>query len=149
MPEVIIADTSCLIILDKIGRSDLLKSLYGKISITKEIEKEFGLHLPDWIVIQNHDNNSSQLILEQTLDKGEASAIALALKYPNSLVILDDLKARKIASSLNLRITGTLGIMLKAKQKGIISDLKPLIAELQKSDFYISSSIIDSLLEDY
>ncbi|MGD1958642.1 MAG: DUF3368 domain-containing protein [Fulvivirga sp.] len=62
---------------------------------------------------------------------------------------MDDLKARKIASSLNLRIIGTLGIMLKAKQKGIISDLKPLIAELQKSDFYISSSIIDSLLEDY
>lgn len=58
-----------------------------------------------------------QLLLELQIDKGESSAIALALEIPESTLILDDFKARKIADKLGLTYTGTLGVILKAKLK--------------------------------
>lgn len=61
-----------------------------------------------------------QKILEIDLDKGEASAIALSLDFDDAIIIIDDLKARKIAEKLNLKYSGTFGLILKAKQAGII-----------------------------
>jgi predicted nucleic acid-binding protein len=61
-----------------------------------------------------------QQLLEMQIDKGESSAIALALETPQSTIILDDFKARKIAEKLGLNVTGTLGVIIKAKLRGII-----------------------------
>ncbi len=78
---------------------------------------------------------------------GEASAIALAKEFDNdALLLLDDLKARKLAVRLNLKITGTLGIIHKAKQMGIIGKVKPLINLLLETDFRISNRIVDEML---
>lgn len=57
------------------------------------------------------------------IDKGESSAIALALETPGSTVILDDYKARKIADQLGINFTGTIGVIIKAKLKGIIPSI--------------------------
>jgi hypothetical protein len=67
MQPVIIADASCLILLEKIGELTLLQKLYGKILITQIIADEFGLSLPDWIVVQNPADASRQQILELPL----------------------------------------------------------------------------------
>jgi predicted nucleic acid-binding protein len=80
------------------------------------------------------------------LDKGELSAIALAVTLENVLLILDDLKGRKEAQRLGFKITGTLGILFSAKQKGLIPALKPYIERLQAVDFRIASSIVNKLL---
>ncbi|HEY9003156.1 MAG TPA: DUF3368 domain-containing protein [Mucilaginibacter sp.] len=112
MQEIIIADTSCLILLHKIQEFDLLQKLFGRITITSEIEKEFGLKLPEWVVIKNASNQNYRNIIKASVDAGEASAIALALEESNPLLILDDLKARKLAANLNLNYTGTLGYWL-------------------------------------
>jgi predicted nucleic acid-binding protein len=77
---------------------------------------------------------------------GEASAIALAKETEDALLLLDDLKARKLAGKLNLKITGTLGVINKAKQRGIISKVKPLIDKLLNTDFRISENIIAEIL---
>jgi len=77
MPEIIVSDTSCLILLDKIHKIDLLKSLFGKVTITKIIAEEFGKPIPDFIEIENPKDINYQRILESFLDPGEASAIAL------------------------------------------------------------------------
>lgn len=66
---------------------------------------EFGLQLPNWIEVRRLTNTSVQAALEQTLDLGETSAIAMAMEYPSTILIIDDLKARKVAKSLNLRLT--------------------------------------------
>ena len=78
------------------------------VFVTTEIAQEFGEPLPKWIVIKQVKEKKYQQLLENTLDKGEASAIALALEMEDVLLILDDLKARKEAQKLGLKITGTL-----------------------------------------
>ncbi|HEX5150997.1 MAG TPA: DUF3368 domain-containing protein [Parafilimonas sp.] len=72
------------------------------------------------------------------LDKGESSAIALAIEIADSTIILDDYKARKIANQLHLNFTGTLGVIIKAKLKGIIPSIKPLLEKIRQTDFRIN-----------
>src|SRR5580700_8808617 len=96
MPETIISDTSCLIILSNIGELDLLQKLYHHIITTIEIANEFGQPLPDWIEIKASANWHYQQILELQIDKGEASAIALAIEFTDCMLIVDDYKARRV-----------------------------------------------------
>ncbi|MCA1764041.1 MAG: DUF3368 domain-containing protein [Cryomorphaceae bacterium] len=81
------------------------------------------------------------------LDLGEASAIALAVERDDSLLILDDLKARKLAKDLDLQITGILGVLNKAKALGLIPKLKSLLDQLRATDFRVSENIIKNLLK--
>ena len=75
------------------------------------------------------------------LDKGESSAIALALEIPDCTVILDDYKARRIAKQLGINLTGTIGVIVKAKLKGIIPSIKPFLEKIKQTDFRLSSDI--------
>jgi predicted nucleic acid-binding protein len=104
--------------LDKIGQIGLLKSIFGKVIITKEIFQEFQKELPAFFEIINPKDQNYQRILQTSLDPGEASAIALALEYPDSLFIIDELKGRREAKSLGLKVTGTIGVIILAKQLG-------------------------------
>jgi len=75
------------------------------------------------------------------IDKGESSAIALALETSDSTVILDDYKARKIAEQLGLTYTGTIGVIIKAKLTGKIPSIKPLLQKIKQTDFRLSAEI--------
>lgn len=147
MPKTVIADTSTLIIFQKIGEFNLLKEVYGGLITTPEIAEEFGEKLPHWIKIQSASDRKYQKFLCTQVDNGEASAIALATDFTDVLLLLDDLKARKLASQLNLKITGTLGIIHKAKQMGIIDKVKPLINKLMLTDFRVANNIIEEILK--
>src|SRR3954463_16742687 len=100
MPKTIICDTSCLILLDKIGELEILNKLFGTIITTSEVVEEFGQPLPSWLEIKNPIDKNYQSIIEASLDKGEASTIALAIELNDSLLIIDDLKGRKFARQL-------------------------------------------------
>ena len=82
------------------------------------------------------------------MDKGEASAIALALENEKSLLILDDSKARKLALRLKLDYTGTLGILLKGKELGIVSSIKPLLLQIQQTNFRFSEKVLMAILAE-
>lgn len=138
MPKTIISDTSCFIILSNIGELELLRKVYGVIITTNDIAIEFGDTLPNWVEIRKVNDISKQQLLELQIDKGESSAIALALEIPESTLILDDIKARKIASKLGLSFTGTIGVIVKAKLKGIIPSIKPILEKIKMTDFRIS-----------
>ncbi|MHA4741849.1 DUF3368 domain-containing protein [Dyadobacter sp. MSC1_007] len=142
--EIVIADTSCFILLDKIGELGLLRSLFNQITTTPEIAGEFGKPLPPWVRFKSAKDN--RLFLTLDVDRGEASAIMLALESSSALVILDDAKARKTAQKLNLTITGTLGILLKAKRNGIIDNVKPLLEKIQQTNFRFSDAIAAEIL---
>ena len=114
MHKIVISDTSCLIILHKIGELDILRKVYASVTTTPEVAVEFGYELPDWIHIENVKDKKYQEFLETQIDWGEASAIALAKEMEDPLLLLDDLKARKLATKLNLKFTGTLGVIHKA-----------------------------------
>jgi predicted nucleic acid-binding protein len=148
MPKVIIADTSCLIVLSKVGELDLLRGLYGKITLTQEIVLEYGEPLPKWVEIGVAKDKYSQQLLEMQIDKGEASAIALALETSEHILILDDWKARKIAKRLGLTVTGTLGVIIKAKNTKIIPSIKPILDKLRDSNFRISEELEEMALRE-
>ncbi|HRP58505.1 DUF3368 domain-containing protein, partial [Agriterribacter sp.] len=97
--------------------------------------------LPKWVEILSVADMSKQQLLELQIEKGESSAIALALETPNSTIILDDHKARKIANQLGLAYTGTIGVIVKAKLKGIIPSIKPIIEKIKRTNFRISVEI--------
>ncbi len=147
MPKVVISDTSTLILFHKIEELEVLRNVYGDIITTPEIAEEFLEPLPDWIKIESVTDKKYQEFLETQVDLGEASAIALAKEMDDALLLLDDLKARKLAKKLRLNFTGALGVLNKAKQIGIIDKIKPMIDKLLATNFRISQNIIDELLK--
>ena len=147
MRRLIITDTSCLIIFDKIDGFWILQKVYDEVITTNEVKKEFGKPLPSWIKTELVKDIKYQKFLETQLDLGESSAIALAAELENSILILDDLKARKFAKRLGFRLTGSLGILNKARQMGLIDKIKPFLDKLKETDFRISDNIINDLLD--
>lgn len=146
MPKTVISDTSCLIILSNIHALDILHKLYGNIITTTEVANEYGDTLPEWITIHKACDNSKQKILELQVDKGEASAIVLALENLESTLIIDDYKARKLATYLGIKITGTIGILIKAKKLGIIPNVKIYLDKILETNFRISNELLREAL---
>lgn len=147
MGKIIISDTSCLIALSKIEKLELLRDLYHEIIITNDVYQEFDDLIPNWITIAEVKNKRKQEIIEERLDKGESSSIALALELRNATLIIDEIKGRKIAQSLNIDIIGTIGIILLAHKKGLVPDVTTLILRLVNNGFIISDALIDKIIE--
>ena len=145
--KIVIADTSCFILLDKIDEIELLKHLFGEVATTKEIAQEFGKELPEWIKIETVKDKKYQTVLELEVDKGEASAIALSTEKVESLLILDDLQARKLAEKLGLSFTGTLGVIARARREGIIESVKPIIEKIRNTNFRFSEEVYSAILK--
>ncbi len=117
------------------------------IIITQEIADEFKRELPDWFKIENPINKTYQKILEASLDKGEASAIAFAIEQGDCLLIIDDYKGRKYAEQLGIKITGTLGVIIDAKLIGYIKSVKPLLEKIKETDFRLTPELEKKTLE--
>ncbi|RYD87481.1 MAG: DUF3368 domain-containing protein [Sphingobacteriales bacterium] len=146
MHSIVISDTSCFIILSKIGELNILKDLYSKVYTTTVIAEEYGDVLPDWVEVVHISDENKQRLLEIQIDKGEASALVFALENPGSIIILDDNKARKIALQLGITITGTFGVIVKAKLNGIIPTVKPIIDKIRQTNFRISLIVEEEIL---
>lgn len=154
MPEkssdhtVVITDASCFIILHKIGALPLLHQLFTTVITTPEIAEEYGQTLPEWVTVLSVRNKKLQQDLSLIVDSGEASAIALAHEIENNYMITDDLQARKLALKLGLTIIGTLGVLLRAKQKGLISLLAPYLEQIKQTNFRMSADLLNIILKE-
>lgn len=145
-PKLVIADASCLIVLTRIGALLLLRNLYGSIMTTPTVANEAGRPMPSWILEKEVQNRIIQTELELLVDKGEASAIALALEIGDCSIILDDEDGRKLAKRLNLNVTGTLGVLLRCKESGLIQYVSPYIAQLRAIEFRMSEALVQLVL---
>ncbi|MGZ3755968.1 MAG: DUF3368 domain-containing protein [Mucilaginibacter sp.] len=146
--SIVITDTSCLILLDKIEALFVLRILFSQIITTIEIAQEFGQPLPEWIQIKSVIDKDLQYSFSEKVDPGEASAIALALELTSPILVLDDLKGRRLAAQLKLNYTGTLGVLVLAKQSGAISLLKPYFEKIKNTNFRISPVLLQKILTD-
>ena len=146
MPNVI-ADTSCLIVLNRTNLLHILRDLYGHVIVTDEVASEYGDVLPQWVRVEKVKDRNALKLINTFIDLGEASSCALALETDDSIVIIDDLKGRKIAGRLGLRITGTLGIMLRAKERKLIDSLKNVVAQLRNEGFHVSEELEIEILK--
>ena len=148
MPKVIISDTSCLILLNKIDSLHLLHQLFDTIIITPEVAKEFGLQLPFWIEIHATSFLTEQQEFEMILDKGESSAIALALELKNCLLIIDELKGRRFAQQHGISVIGTLGIIINAKLKVYLPSVKPILTAIKRTNFRLTEQLERIVLKE-
>jgi hypothetical protein len=88
---------------------------------------------------------ASQIVAAR-LGPGEREAIALALELGATELVLDDLSARRLAQSLHIVVIGSVGLLLRAKEKGLISEVRPLIQAMQDAEFHISDRVFDGVL---
>jgi len=139
--QIIISDTSCLIALTNIGSLDVLHSLYETVLITPEVAGEYGESLPEWILIRTVRDSGKTKAFNRFIDLGESSAIALATETDGALLVVDDMEARQFALNLGLRITGTLGILIRAHKQGIITNLPDAISRLKAAGFHLPANI--------
>ena len=120
MPEKAIADTSALIALEKINLLDVLSKIYSEIILPEAVISEFGTPAINCYSVRKVESPLVKLLCDNlNLGKGESEVIALS-KDTGVRIIIDDLKARKIAETLGLNIAGTIGILLKAEKLGLI-----------------------------
>jgi predicted nucleic acid-binding protein len=143
--KAIIADTSCLIIYDKIDQLRVLHELFSDLTVTAEVAFEFG-ELPNWITIREVTDKGQYLKLAEELGKGKASSIALAMEFEESLLIIDERKGRKKADALGIETIGSLGVLIKAKEKGVIKEVREVLGLIDQTDFRISPSIREAVL---
>ncbi len=144
---LVISDASPIIALDDVGKLSLLKELFGRVVITDVVRDEVVADLPEWIEVVKEYDHTAYLSLKQTLDPGEASAIVLATKTPNCLLIMDERKGRKTAISMGLKVTGLLGIVIESKQTGLISSGKGMLDALEEHGFWLSKKLKRQVLE--
>lgn len=145
---MIVSNSSCLIVLEKLGKLEFLERLYTKITIPKAVKDEVfkGKTVPDWIEVSKIKQPIAPRILEKNLGYGESEAIGLSLELNAALLIIDDLAARKVAKELGIKITGVIGIVLEAKKKRLIQKIKDVLDEMLRLDFRISKTVYDEAL---
>ena len=145
MSKCIISDSTCLIALDRIGQLTLLKQLFEQIYVPTAVHREFGKKV-NWIKVTSVHNPIAIKTLMIQIDAGESEVIALALEMQDCVAILDDKKARRIAQDIGLKITGTVGLLLKAKKDGLIDKIKPLLNQLNDAGFHVGGILYQNAL---
>jgi hypothetical protein len=155
---VVVSDTSPLLNLAIIGRLELLPALYQEVAIPSAVYHELvvaGAGMPgadaikdaSWIRTKSARNESTVASLRLQLHSGEAEAIALGLELGADLMLIDERKARFIATKLGLKVIGLLGVLVEAKQKGYILAVKPLLEELvSEAKFRVSDELYQLVL---
>ena len=148
----VIVNSTPLIALCNIGRLDLLQSVYGRIVIPQAVfdevtEKDDSAcrqikQRPGWIEVAQISDNAQKQMYRAKLHDGEVEVMILAQETPTAdLVIIDDNAAKKTAKFLGLHVTGTLGVLLRAKGMGLVEEITPIIEELRKNGFYVDDTV--------
>jgi hypothetical protein len=150
---IVVSDASPLIALQAVDRLDLLQQLFGTVLIPPAVHDEvFGtaagtpLSLPSFINVE-HPAATAVRFLEMGLHRGESEAIALALDKGIPRIILDDKQARETAARLGLSVIGTLGLLMLAKEKGLLDAIRPLILlMMDRINFRIAPHVLNRAL---
>ena len=156
----VVSNTSPILNLAIVNQLILLHQQFGEILVPSAVLDELKVNeerpgsqaIREAISsgrIQNQAVSNEPLakLLKQTLDRGEAEAIALAIELNADWMLLDEREGRKVAKSLGLKVTGILGILLRAKQLGEIESLQPIIDDLiNKAGFRIAPELLAQIL---
>jgi len=152
----IVSNTTPIISLLKLNQLELLQKLYNHIYIPTAVYKEIeagkskayykDLSQIEWIKIVEI-NNKKALKYFLDIDEGEAEAIVLASELNADLIIIDEKLGRFHAKHADLKATGTIGVLVKAKTENIIGNLKPLLDELTQKEVWISEKLKNEILK--
>jgi hypothetical protein len=150
----VVSNTSPLINLVGVGLLRVLPDIFGAVQIPALVQGEYAAgaratdpqldHLPWLTVVPNVVPNPT---LATHLNPGEAAAITLAQSLNAATVLLDDRQARQAAQRLGVRVTGTLGVLIVARQHTLIPALKPVLDQMRAQGRYISPQLYVSVLQ--
>jgi predicted nucleic acid-binding protein len=147
---LIVCDSSPLIALAKCDKLDILDSLFEEVVIPVQVCHEFSVSgkpesakIITWAQGKINEPGDAVLLKANTLslDPGEIAAIALYWEKSADFLLIDERKGRKIAAQNGIRIIGIVGILVAAKNKGLINSVKPFLDLLLHSSYYISDSL--------
>ena len=139
MKERAVTNSTCLIALERIGQLDLLPALFEEVVAPPSVHEELGAP-PSWLAVKSPANRTTVDAFRLLVHEGEAEAIALAAEL-GWRVILDDRKARGLARRMGLKVVGTIGLLVRAKQSRIIPAIKPLITALEGVGFRLDADL--------
>lgn len=153
----VIVNSTPLIILCNIGKLEILKELYEEIVIPQAVYAEVTVKedsacqqivSAEWIHVEQIKDQSDKRMYKAKLHAGEVEVMILAQEDEKAdLVVIDDNAAKKTAKYLGLTVTGTVGILLKAKKRGIIKEIRPILENMKGKGFYISEGVEQMILE--
>lgn len=157
--KIVLTDASSLIALARVGGLTWLRRLYRTISITKAVRHETtgARELPGAVAISAALKQGWIRTLRQEwsepplpqLDSGEASTLRAAISLgPGTLVLLDDLQARREAQRLGIAITGTAGIIVEARLKRLIPAVRPILERLSREGFHLGEELVQAILTE-
>lgn len=156
-PGLVVSNTTPISNLIKIHHISLLHRIFGRVLIPVQVAEELdrGEHVlgawreaPGASVLEVERPLEGPFLrqLRLRLDEGEAAAIALAVERGASLLLIDEIDGRRAAQHHDLKIVGTLGILLEAKRQAHVTELRPLVDELERVGFRMSTSLKEHVL---
>ncbi len=157
--EPIVINTSPLLALAACNQLELLRGLHRRVvvpeAVITELErgqaeaKPLGLEAerPDWLEVVELASPPSPL-LTAYLDAGEAAVIALAIEQGIRRVVIDERRARTVARTMKLEVTGSIGILLRAKREGLITEIKPSVEAMQAQGIRLSERLLEFALQE-
>ena len=149
---MVIGDSSALVALAVVNQLELLEKLYDTLYIPQAVFDEvtqIGKPQSNKLrqFLQSKVKQVDLTLTHLGLGLGELEAITLYKKLDADVLLIDDNRAKKYASLNGVKVIGSLGILVKAKEKGHIERVKPFLDEIQKSEVYISQKLIEKVLK--
>lgn len=156
--QKVVSNSSPIIHLAKIGKLDLLKDFFETVVVPEAVYRECAaegkeraevelIRNAGWLKILQVNDKKLVRLLQSSIDDGESEAITLALEIGADLILLDDSDAREKARLYDLEITGTIGILLRAKKEGKLSSIKETLEKLRITGFWIDGELMSRLLK--
>ena len=151
--KIVVADTGALISLGLVGQLDQIANVFGEVYIANAVWKEIQDYTnPDFDSVLSQLESrvisiQSKNYLSVIMDYGESESVILYEELKADYLLIDDSKARKIAESLDVNCIGSIGLLIRAKQKGLISELKPIFEEWLENERYFSMTLLNSILK--
>jgi predicted nucleic acid-binding protein len=155
---IAVCNSSPIIALAGAGQLELLPALYGQIILPDAVFEEItvagagepGAHeiaQAAWVTRQSVRSTPLVAALCIELDAGEADAIALAVESNADLILLDERIGRRAAKRLGLTAVGTLGILIAAKDRGLLATVRPALDALRvNAGFWITDELYSPVL---
>jgi predicted nucleic acid-binding protein len=154
---MIISNATPLISFARINQLPLLQKVVGTLVIPTGVAQEIAMYQSNllgsinlsqepWIQTRPLASDQQVQLLLPSLDQGEAEVIALALELRPQLVLMDELTRRKVAESLGLTVSGSVGVLIRAKELGYLPEIKPYLQQMKQSGIYFSDRFIQGIL---
>jgi predicted nucleic acid-binding protein len=154
---IVVSDTSPIRALVHVNQTELLSHIFGDVLIPPAVARELEHPAPGYNRVRVHDYPFMRVVepspgptldsLRAQLDPGESEAIALALEVGAAVLLIDEFKGRSVAAQMGVAVTGLLGLFRRAKEQGLITQVRPLLDELRSGlNFRVSDRLYSSFL---